>query len=39
MGGAETGTTLLVIDMQEAVLVGCVDVAAVAARINDLLRR
>ena len=32
-------SALLVIDMQEAVLTGCVDVPGVIARINDLLRR
>ncbi|MGO9964571.1 MAG: cysteine hydrolase family protein [Acidimicrobiales bacterium] len=32
-------TALLVIDMQEAVLAGCADVAGVVARINELLRR
>ena len=33
------GTALLVIDMQEAVLAGCADVAGVVARINTLLGR
>jgi nicotinamidase-related amidase len=35
----EAGTTLLVIDVQEAVLAGCVDVPGVLARINTLIGR
>ena len=39
MENTQARTALLVIDMQEAVLAGCVDVAGVVTRINDLLRR
>jgi nicotinamidase-related amidase len=39
MESTQARTALLVIDMQEAVLAGCTDVAGVVTRINDLLRR
>jgi nicotinamidase-related amidase len=36
---AAASTTLLIIDVQEAVLVGCADVEGVVARINELTSR
>lgn len=39
MGHAESYTTLLVIDVQESVLVGCADVEGVVGRIDELARR
>lgn len=39
MRTSATGTTLLVIDVQEAVLTGCLDVEGVLARINLLIAR
>ncbi|MGO8686707.1 MAG: cysteine hydrolase family protein [Candidatus Dormibacteria bacterium] len=39
MGSSAPGTTLLVIDVQEAVMAPCLDVPGVLARINDLVGR
>jgi nicotinamidase-related amidase len=39
MEAAASATTLLIIDVQEAVLVGCADVEGVVGRINELASR